>query len=225
MFRSIVPISQYGHNVNVVFVENAEHNLDQFTSDMNDEINETKVGYKIVSNIDEYKKIPKGEVAILHLKEFNKKIIKSVFRRDTVNIVVDQIEQVFPSYIGLFPDMPDLNKVFEEEKLTEFVKSQTPLHITLEFLGGKKPENPQEYSYGKSYSVNLIGVSDNEAGVCLVVHLPDVLSPVNPAIPHITLDTKTDFTPADVGKKIDMDKILKFAKPYSINAVLAPMFS
>lgn len=76
----------------------------------------------------------------------------------------------------------------------------------------------------KIFSIKLIVASDNEAGLCLVVELPESIIPVNENIPHITLATNKGFTPADVGKKIDPDKIVKFNKSYSVHAVLSATF-
>lgn len=99
----------------------------------------------------------------------------------------------------------DLREILELEAFNDMITQSSPLHVTLEYLGGKLPEEKQDYEekypFGKIFSIKLIGTSDNEAGLCLVVELFESIIPVNENIPHITLATNKGSTPVDVGKK------------------------
>ncbi len=224
VIRSVVPVKNFGHNVNVILTNTNVVDLlvDLYESDPDNKYNMNK---NLTSEPEKFKSLSHQNIRILSLNEYDKKIVKNACHFKSVNYVIGD---TIPIYIGLFPEMKDLNEILELEAMNDMVTQSSPLHVTLEYLGGKLPEEKQNYEekypFGKIFSIKLIGASDNEAGLCLVVELPDNITHVNESIPHITFATNKGFTPADVGKKIDPNKIVKFNQPYSVHAVLSATF-
>jgi hypothetical protein len=245
MYNTLISLKNEGHNISVLLVEYNENDKKSFLNDLENDTNETKITFEITDKIEVLKKMDIEKIRIFDMPEFDKKKMRSGFHNKCVNIVLGKSNQIIPMYIGLFPNIPAITDILNTEKINnETLKSQTtqqtPLHITLEYLGGKIKANDHEsnnesklnnnsptyldYPFGKSYEIDVIGYSNNEAGLCLVCNLPNDLIVQNSSIPHITLTTNKDFIPADVGKKIDEVNIKKFEKSYRVRSVLAAMF-
>jgi len=100
--------------------------------------------------------------------------------------------EIKPLYYGIFIPVSQLPTMSDMQ--------DTVLHVTCLFVNSKKeiPEFFEEY-IGKKIELNIIGISCNQSGQCLIVENNHILLN-NVERPHITLFTKPGSRPVDVGK-------------------------
>jgi hypothetical protein len=121
-------------------------------------------------------------------------------------------DPLLPLYFGIF--VPDI-------KLPYMCTTQdTLLHVTCLFMNNKVevPESFDQY-IGHTINLNIIGISFNKSGYCLMVErnhplLNDVQNP------HITLHTNPGSRPVDVGKNA-VEPIM-FSTPIEVTGVFSP---
>lgn len=218
-----IPLSQNGHKIKIATICATNEDKKTLEQYLSDEIGEEKIS--VFFNNDSKKFHMRDEnIKIFEMAEFNKKIMKNFFGRTNVNLVLDYRKElnenntIFPMYIGLFPNLLEIDEIIRNEKLLEFYTQNIPLHVTIEYLGGKSGPL-QEYSFGKIVEIEVTGYSTNKAGICLIV------KPGNEFLGnHITLGTNEEYIPVDVGRMIETDNIKNFEKSYFVKSVIAPMF-
>ena len=133
-----------------------------------------------------------------------------------------------PSYLGIFVKKSDilciLKQNFGQHNIS--VTQTTPLHITYRFIGGDENKvRPEEFALaGKKTIIYIYGLSINKAGTCLLVYIQDPQADqkqysTHPFVKnedgvrfHITLHTNDKFKPADVGKMIDNENIIRITR-------------
>jgi len=216
--ESLKHLVEFGYNVRIIMLSATDDDKKSIKQLLEDEY---KRAYIFTSDEETFKTLPL-KLRVFELDEYNKKKIKSVFGRFNINVLLDYRKdknpEIHPAYIGLFPNLSDLHNILVDEKLVDRYTQDTPLHVTVEYLGGKLGTK-EEYPYGRICELEITGYSENKAGICLIAKPSDELSGN-----HITLGTNEKFTPTDVGKEIAPENIKNFEKPYIVKAVLAAMY-
>lgn len=118
-----------------------------------------------------------------------------------------------PAYYGLFPAQN------LAEQFGRTAEQKTPLHVTCLFVGGAKSKDfpPRPDLLGTLVECAVTGISDNEAGTALLVSCASLPGD------HITLTTKPNFKPAEVGLRLEQE-VAHFAAPTLIRALYLPFF-
>ena len=229
-YHTILPLVRNGHKVKIVAINADDSERKLLNQILEDDIGEEKISYVRAINATDFKRCDQN-IQILDMIDTSKKLIRAFFGRRAVNIIIDYNKDValdkiiHPMYIGLFPDLKDVREILNDEKIMDKYTQDTPLHVTLEYLGGKT-KTETEYPYGKTAEIEVFGYSENKAGTCLLVKIADHLNIENhsDSPKHITLGTNKEFTPADVGKEITDKNSRRFEKSHFVKAVLAAMF-
>lgn len=218
MDQTLLPLVEFGYKIRVIIIGADDDDKKSVKKLLEDE---HKNAYIFTDNEETFKASPL-KLKIFDLNEYNKKKIKNVFGCFNINTLLDYRKdkkpEISPSYIGLFPNLSDLRTILTDEKLIDRHTQETPLHVTVEYLGGKLGTK-EEYPYGKICELEITGYSENKAGICLIAKPSDGLNGN-----HITLGTNEKFTAADVGKEISPENIKNFEKSHLVKAVLAGMY-
>lgn len=235
-YHTVLLLVRNGHKVKIATININDSERKLLNQTLEDDIGEEKISYiyhgnNLVLNSNtggnslNFKHYDQN-IQILDLVDFSKKSIRAFFGRSAVNIIMDykDSELRHPMYIGLFPDLKNVTEILDDEKLTDKHTQDTPLHVTLEYLGGKN-KTETEYPYGKTVEIEVFGYSENKAGTCLLVKIKDLHIEDHSTSPkHITLGTNKEFKPADVGKEITDSNSKCFENSYKVKSVLAVMF-
>lgn len=223
-YHTILPLVRNGHKVKIVAINADDSERKILNQTLEDDIGEEKISYIRHDNASDFKHCDQN-IQILDMIDTSKKLIRAFFGRRAVNIIIDYNKDValdkiiHPMYIGLFPDLKDVHEILNDEKIMVKYTQGTPLHVTLEYIGGKT-KTEAEYLYGKTVEIEVFGYSENKAGTCLLVNIENH----SDSPKHITLGTNKEFTPADVGKEITDENSKRFEKSHFVKAVLAAMF-
>jgi hypothetical protein len=223
-YHTILPLTRVGHKVKIVAINADESEKKLLNQALEDDIGEEKISYVRYDNVSNFKHCDQN-IQILDMIDFSKKLIRAFFGRRAVNIIIDYNKDVTPDkiihpmYIGLFPDLKVVQEILNDEKIINKYTQDTPLHVTIEYLGGKT-KTETEYLYGKTVEIEVFGYSENKAGTCLLVKIGD--HSVSPK--HITLGTNKEVTSADVGKEISDENSKRFEKSHFVKTILAAMF-
>ncbi len=203
-----------------LFIENGEYKFNNKLlpakhNENFERFNNSSAQIRIVDNTnlirweyDRYLKAANGCICIvLHMKKYDVNILT---KRNQHDVPKESLEKMYnkykiagPAYFGVFPNKSVITSTFPNILITQ----HTPLHITVNFIGGdsKKVECSEFDKIGKSVRFEVLGISNNDAGSCLVTKFIDEQLSGN----HITLCTNANFKPVDVGKSITDENTTK----------------
>ena len=138
-------------------------------------------------------------------------------------------QDILPGFVGYYVNSQELYSLLSMiHPIT--TESQVRLHITCDFFGfGMKP-NPELYSFmlvnaGTVSSIKVIGIYTCDAGVGLLVELPEssLFNHFNhgPKAPHITLHVNPGYTAKQVGEALSVSTQVMFDIPFELDATFS----